>query len=277
MIVAVLKNTSIKEISKETYKETHLYYLNSRYYDPETGRFISPDTLSILDETRGQINGLNLYMYCMDNPVMFVDPSGNFAILAMLITGLIMGFAMVAFQGLSDSAIYTQTGNWDHVIWQNYVGSFIGGFIGGALSVVLISGLAASLAATGISRFVSMELQNATGDANYSSWDILKNVGLSMLVTAITYGLTYGIGNRISGNNYFKTYSDLPYLFGHGLTEGVEKTIVNQFLYQYIVMTMNLGLIASFGDYIVGYKWKNKLLEVILYYEKKHFSDRLYN
>jgi hypothetical protein len=25
-------------------------------------------------------------------------------------------------------------------------------------------------------------------------------------------------------------------------------------------MTMNMGLIASFGDYVVGYKWKNKLL-----------------
>ena len=60
--------------------------------------------------------------------------------------------------------------------------------------------------------------------------------------------------------NYFKTYSDLPYLLGHGLTKGVEKGVVNQFMYQYAVMTMNMGLIASFGDYVVGYKWKNKLL-----------------
>lgn len=105
-----------------------------------------------------------------------------------------------------------------------------------------------------------MILQNATGDANYSIWDIAKDVGLSMLVTAVTYGLTYGIGNKLSGNNYFKTYSDLPYLLGHGLTKGVEKGVVNQFMYQYAVMTMNMGLIASFGDYVVGYKWKNKLL-----------------
>lgn len=56
--------------------ETKLYYLNSRYYNPAFGRFISPDTLSILDETKAQINGLNLYMYCGDNPVMNVDPSG---------------------------------------------------------------------------------------------------------------------------------------------------------------------------------------------------------
>ena len=57
--------------------ETSLYYLNARYYDPKLGRFISPDTLSILDDTMGEINGLNLYMYCKDNPVMYADPNGN--------------------------------------------------------------------------------------------------------------------------------------------------------------------------------------------------------
>ena len=57
-------------------EESGLYYLNSRYYDPETGRFISADILTILDETKGQINGLNLYMYCNDNPIMYTDDSG---------------------------------------------------------------------------------------------------------------------------------------------------------------------------------------------------------
>ena len=54
--------------------ETGLYYLNSRYYDPETGRFISPDSLKYLDPTYN--NGLNLYTYCGNNPVMHVDPNG---------------------------------------------------------------------------------------------------------------------------------------------------------------------------------------------------------
>jgi len=60
-------------------------YNNSRYYDPETCRFISPDVISIIDETSNTINGLNLYMYCNDNPVMMVDPSGHFAISSLLI------------------------------------------------------------------------------------------------------------------------------------------------------------------------------------------------
>ena len=55
--------------------ETGLYYLNSRYYDPEVGRFISPDDISYLDPD--SINGLNLYVYCSNNPVMYYDPTGH--------------------------------------------------------------------------------------------------------------------------------------------------------------------------------------------------------
>ena len=47
--------------------ETGLYYLNSRYYDPELGRFISPDTMEYLSPNN--INGLNLYCYCANNPI----------------------------------------------------------------------------------------------------------------------------------------------------------------------------------------------------------------
>ena len=55
--------------------ETGLYYLKSRYYDPETGRFITIDDVSYL--APDTINGLNLYVYCLNNPVMKVDPNGT--------------------------------------------------------------------------------------------------------------------------------------------------------------------------------------------------------
>ena len=55
--------------------ETGLYYLKSRYYDPETGRFITIDDVSYL--APDTINGLNLYAYCGNNPVMNVDPAGE--------------------------------------------------------------------------------------------------------------------------------------------------------------------------------------------------------
>ena len=55
--------------------ETGLYYLKTRYYDPEVGRFITIDDVSYLDPET--INGLNLYAYCGNNPVMNVDFAGT--------------------------------------------------------------------------------------------------------------------------------------------------------------------------------------------------------
>ena len=55
--------------------ETGLYYLQTRYYDPELGRFISADSIEYLDpETLG---GLNLYAYCNSNPAMAIDSDGT--------------------------------------------------------------------------------------------------------------------------------------------------------------------------------------------------------
>ena len=56
--------------------ETGWYYLNARYYDPKVGRFLSPDTIL---GANGGLQGYNLFAYCNNNPVMFVDPSGNIA------------------------------------------------------------------------------------------------------------------------------------------------------------------------------------------------------
>ena len=53
--------------------ETGWYYLQSRYYDPSIGRFISADVL--LSTGQGVI-GNNSYAYCGNNPVNRVDPSG---------------------------------------------------------------------------------------------------------------------------------------------------------------------------------------------------------
>ncbi len=55
--------------------ETNLYYLNSRYYDPEIGRFINADDIDYTDAESG--NGLNLYAYCVNNPINLTDENGH--------------------------------------------------------------------------------------------------------------------------------------------------------------------------------------------------------
>ena len=74
-------------------KNLEMYYLQSRYYDPVLCRFISPDNLAYLG-ANGDFDGYNLYAYCSNNPVNFVDPTGCFgwgALLAITLSAVIIG------------------------------------------------------------------------------------------------------------------------------------------------------------------------------------------
>ena len=56
--------------------ETGLYYLQSRYYDPTTMRFINADDPNIIQMGSAEKQELNLYAYCVNDPVNCVDPTG---------------------------------------------------------------------------------------------------------------------------------------------------------------------------------------------------------
>ena len=58
--------------------ELGFYYLNSRYYDPAIGRFITADKLSTVKSTSFDLTDKNLYAYCDNNPVTRKDDGGAF-------------------------------------------------------------------------------------------------------------------------------------------------------------------------------------------------------
>lgn len=72
----------------EMITEFSLINMNGRIYDPVLGRFISPD--NYVQEPENPQN-YNRYSYCMNNPVKYTDPSGEFAILGYLAIAAAIG------------------------------------------------------------------------------------------------------------------------------------------------------------------------------------------
>ena len=92
-------------------EETGLYYLQSRYYNAEWGRFINAD--GIVGEVN-EIMSCNMFAYCMNSPVNNIDSNGEFAILAILATvtltkvvASVLTVATVVAVGYFASAIHT--------------------------------------------------------------------------------------------------------------------------------------------------------------------------
>ena len=55
--------------------ETGFYYVSSRYYVPEIGRWINADNQ--IAGVGGEVLGYNMFAYCMNNPVNMDDPTGQ--------------------------------------------------------------------------------------------------------------------------------------------------------------------------------------------------------
>ena len=71
-------------------RETGLYYLNSRYYNPEWRRFISPAKTEAL--TANAVNGLNLYIYANNNPILYPYIEADKQIMSTLNRSATLGF-----------------------------------------------------------------------------------------------------------------------------------------------------------------------------------------
>ena len=114
-------------------RDLGLYYLKTRWYDPETGRFLNLDRIEyIAPET---LNGLNLYAYCLNNPVMNTDPEGTLPIwLNLLIGGLtIVGLAALSILAPAGGTVALIAGS---ALKGALTGAAIGAAVGGVTEAI---------------------------------------------------------------------------------------------------------------------------------------------
>ena len=148
--------------------ESGMYYCNSRYYNPQWGRFLNSDSIEYLDPE--SINGLNLYCYCMNNPIMYANPSGHFGILATLLISTLVGTV---------SSVVTSLANGEKITAK----SIISGAVGGAVAELIIgvsSGTAitaANYASAAAESLVNEMWDYTSSEKELTGDNILKSVG----------------------------------------------------------------------------------------------------
>lgn len=160
--------------------ETGLYYLQTRYYDPEVCRFISAD---VYMSTGQGIVGNNMFAYCLNNPITFCDDQGNLAILLSMLAGAVIG-AAVSFiaNGISNVA---NGGNF----CDNWGVAVISGAVSGALAGTGLPVLAQTIGNAAISAGVNIYTQLTTKPKEeFSMTDLLYDTAAGAVAGVIGGG-----------------------------------------------------------------------------------------
>ena len=189
--VEITDNTHIGILNPFRYRSYYydhgigLYFLKTRYYDPEIGRFMTIDDLSFLDPE--SINGLNLYAYCGDNPVMGYDPTGTFALTTFLIclaVGAIVGGVLGG---------YTAYSNGQDILTGVLTGALLGAAVGAIIGIggAVLSGALSSLTGKALTDLFSVTFYGGS----FGTWEDYA--------IAFTFGgLSGGLGNLISNGGH---------------------------------------------------------------------------
>lgn len=179
-----------------------MYYLKTRYYNPEWCRFISSDNINYLEYNNPL--GVNLFSYCNNNPVMYIDPEGSmpkwakWVVGGLAIAGLVVATvltfgaagagAAVVGAAMLTGGIVSDTMNLHNQLHDGDKFDFT------ELAISILSGMTygAVVASTGRAGAVFGKLAVAGGTSLLNSWnnnadlkDTMMNFGVALSISAV--------------------------------------------------------------------------------------------
>ena len=180
--------------------ETGMYYLKSRYYQPEICRFISADDEDVLIDTHANLSNKNLYLYCDNNPIIKVDEEGQIA-------EFLVNAALGAAVNVAASFIIAQAMGQEFGVKDVAAAAVLGALNGGAGAVAngLYAGYTSYQSGANINAAIFNGLMSAgvslISFGDMAGFDVIKNGNIQLGGTAAKGSIDLIMGIGITGTS----------------------------------------------------------------------------
>ena len=237
----------------EMLNDFQLINMNGRMYDPYLGRFLSPDNYVQLPTSA---QSFNRYSYCLNNPLMYVDPSGELWGVFTIINAIGNTITNIIKHGLNVSQYsYKQTKNaWD-IERSVFKGSFL----------QVIGKLTWSILDT----YKGDEIANLLNLLGYVKGVSFMDGATAIRTSFMSKGEAFTIGGYLIGDENF--YADFNnYTFVHEYGHFMQSQIMGPLYWGLVAIPSFTATVLKFGP-SADYRWfeisANKLAT-------KHFDKK---
>ncbi len=241
-------------------QETKLYYLQSRYYNPEVGRFLNADAYA---STGQGVLSNNMFAYCQNNPVVLADTNGEFAVTAILI-GFATGFVGQYIADVISNVRSGKTGV-DALTPKSSVIDYLASGVGGAIAAIPGGGALGALATGALGNITSEFIK---GNINCAD-DLVYYAAVGAVANGIGYGVSRAFATgKVNQINNMPRAVQKNYLKNNIFHNGQVNKNVNRQIFATNSFQQNISLVQeSFLIFQLGiYSTGASTLSSIIYF-----------